>query len=94
MMRILRNLSLFSICFNILTSAAVAQSPVISAEQVQDLLLARSKALIIDVRSMEEYREGHIPGSINIPAELISSSRGRLPKDKNKTIIFYCRGAG
>ncbi len=81
-------------CFIVLSFVAEAQSPVVGAEQVQDIILHHGKAFIIDVRSQEEYREEHVPGSITIAAERISAERARLPKDKNRTIIFYCRGAG
>jgi rhodanese-related sulfurtransferase len=73
---------------------AVAQHLVITAEQLQERLASRKKIVLIDVRSHEEYGEGHIPGSINIPAEGISAARARLPKDKSTEIIFYCRGVG
>lgn len=43
---------------------------------------------IVDVRDESEYREGHIPGAINIPVASFSSRSGVL--DKHKTIIVYC----
>ena len=46
-------------------------------------------ALILDVRTPEEYRAGHIPGSKNQPVgpEFLAG----LPKDKTKPIVVYCR---
>ena len=35
--------------------------------QVQEL--AEKKGLLIDVRTKEEYEEGHLPGALNIPME-------------------------
>ena len=75
-------------------TTALAQSPVISADQVTELMTGGKKAVLIDVRSYEEYRAGHIPGAVSIPAERITADRGRLPRDKAANLIFYCRGAG
>jgi len=38
-------------------------------------------ALIIDVRTKEEYKEGHIEGSLNIPVDEIGKAMGWLLKD-------------
>lgn len=47
------------------------------------------KAIIIDVRSPEEFMAGHVAGSINIPLNEIP---GRVEefKLKNEEIIFCC----
>lgn len=46
-------------------------------------------SVIIDVRDSDEYARGHIPGSINIPAEDIETIRTVVP-DKNTPIFSYC----
>ena len=75
-------------------STAAAQFATVSIDEVTALMTGKGKAVLIDVRSPEEYRDGHIPGAINIPAERIASEKGRLPKDKAARLIFYCRGVG
>ncbi len=45
--------------------------------------------ILVDVRSDEEYRNGHVAGAINIP---VDSLRERLSElDPNKTIVEYCQ---
>lgn len=53
--------------------------------------LARSNkdAVLLDVRSKEEYRRGHIAGSINIPLEKIARIEHRVP---NKEAPLYITG--
>jgi rhodanese-related sulfurtransferase len=46
-------------------------------------------AIIIDVRSKDEFRGGHIKGSKNIPLPGINSKLSEL-KTYNKPIIFCC----
>ena len=75
-------------------STVTAQYLTVDADQVKDLMTGGKKAVLIDVRLLEEYQAGHIPGAVNIPAERISLEKNRLPKDKAAPLIFYCRGAG
>ena len=51
-------------------------------------------AILIDVRSNQEYREGHLQGAINIPDfEIINRIQREVPK-KNQLIILYCQYGG
>ena len=50
------------------------------------LELIDSGAIVIDVRTKEEYDEGHIKGSINIPVDEID----KIDYDKDDTLIIYC----
>ena len=45
---------------------------------------------VLDVRPLEEYQAGHLPGAVNIPLSEIEGRLGKLPK--NKEIVAYCRG--
>lgn len=61
----------------------------------QDALMQRIKAdhaqLILDVRSPEEYKEGHIPGAINIPHDQMGARLAEISSHKNKEVVLYCR---
>ena len=47
-------------------------------------------AILLDVRTEEEYRQGHIGGSRNIPVEKIGNAVNLL-HDKSAPIFVYCR---
>lgn len=49
-----------------------------------------SDAVLLDVRTPEEYREGHIPGSVNVPLQQIDKVTSAAA-DKDKTVFVYCR---
>lgn len=49
-----------------------------------------SNTVLIDVRTKEEYAQGHIPGSINIELDEIEKIVDII-KDKNSHIYLYCR---
>lgn len=46
-------------------------------------------AVLLDVRSKEEYKGGHIPGSKNLPLNNITGINNVVP-DKNTPIYTYC----
>ena len=47
-------------------------------------------AKIIDVRSSQEYREGHINGAISIPDYQVKKEIGKYVKNKNELLVLYC----
>lgn len=47
-------------------------------------------AKIVDVRSPQEYEEGHIDGAINIPLYEINNKFDEIINDKNQEIVLYC----
>lgn len=50
----------------------------------------RSGALMVDVRTEEEYGRGHIAGSIRIDAGRIAEELPVLCPERSQEIIFYC----
>ena len=52
--------------------------------------LVSNGAIIVDVRSVAEFRAGHLPGSKNFPLDTISKKIAELKK-LNKPVITVCR---
>jgi len=50
--------------------------------------LIANGAQIIDVRTPQEYKTGHIKGSKNIPLDKLNSQIGKI--NKNKSVITCC----
>lgn len=48
-------------------------------------------ALLIDVRTPEEYAAGHLEGAINIPYDQITRRNGELGNELDRSIVLYCR---
>jgi rhodanese-related sulfurtransferase len=55
------------------------------------MLINREEAVVVDVRSAAEYAEGHIPGSINLPADRVGERLGELEKFRARPIIVTCQ---
>lgn len=45
---------------------------------------------VLDVRPVEEYRAGHIPGALSVPLGRLKELLAKLPRDQE--IVAYCRG--
>lgn len=55
------------------------------------IMMEESSVIILDVRTPEEYNEGHIEGAILIPDYEILETAEKILTDKNQTILVYCR---
>lgn len=63
----------------------------ISVEQVKEDLEEGREFVLLDVRTPEEYEEGHIEGAINIPLKNLSYDVENEIEDKETMIYLYCR---
>lgn len=63
----------------------------ISMEEGIGLINSDSEYILLDVRRIDEFEKGHIPGAINIPNESIGTEEIAQLPDKNQTIYVYCR---
>jgi len=71
-------------------SALFRNDETISYEEAIELY-DKGQAVIIDVRTQEEYEQGHVQGAVNIPVNEILEKINNVEKDKNKVIIVYCK---
>ena len=63
----------------------------VSMDEAIDMMETESDYIILDVRTIEEFREKHIPGAICIPNETIGSEDIPELPDKDRLIMVYCR---
>jgi rhodanese-related sulfurtransferase len=54
----------------------------------------KSGAMVIDVRTREEFNSGSFPGSVNIPHDIIGTEIQKLNIPKDRTIVVYCKMGG
>ena len=55
--------------------------------ELKEILLT-DNYIIVDVRTKEEYNEGHVKDALNIPYDEINES---IELDKTKTVMVYCK---
>jgi rhodanese-related sulfurtransferase/DNA-binding transcriptional ArsR family regulator len=62
----------------------------VTRDQLQQLAKTMP-VTVLDVRPVEEYAAGHIPGAVSIPLNELADRLAELPDDGQ--IVAYCRGA-
>ena len=63
----------------------------ITQEEAKKMMEEGEGYIILDVRTEEEFNEGHIPGAICIPNEEIVDTRPAQLPDVDQVILIYCR---
>lgn len=67
----------------------------ITQDKAKELMEAEEPAVILDVRTYEEYNQGHIEGSLCIPVEALQNNGKavieQLIPRKDQIILVYCR---
>lgn len=63
----------------------------ITAEEAKQIIDTEECYIILDVRTQEEYDQGHIPGAILIPDTEIKAKAEDVLTDKEQMILVYCR---
>ena len=61
-----------------------------SAATVDARALVEAGAVLLDVRSPEEFAAGHIPGATNLPVQQLSERTAELGP-KQRPLVVYCR---
>ena len=63
----------------------------ITAEEAKQIMDSEEGYIILDVRTQEEYDQGHIPGAILIPDIEIKAKAEEVLTDKDQLLLVYCR---
>lgn len=63
----------------------------IEAKTALTMLQKDDNVTLLDVRTIEEYKQGHLPHSKIIPLQVLEANIAMLEREKPKQIIVYCR---
>jgi rhodanese-related sulfurtransferase len=66
--------------------------PIVTTEEVKRMMDAKEDFILADALSPIEFAEDRIAGAVNLPPTALKSGRAKLPADKAKKIVFYCKG--
>lgn len=57
-----------------------------------DKLRAEKNTVVLDVRTEKEFKEGHIPGAVNLDVNAPDFAKKVAALDKDKTYLVHCAG--
>ena len=63
----------------------------ITAAQAKERMEQNPYAVVLDVRTRQEYEAGHIAGAVLLPRETIGENPPEQLPDKDAEILVYCR---
>ncbi|AUS09366.1 rhodanese-like domain-containing protein [Laceyella sacchari] len=63
----------------------------IEASRLSEAADELQQYVLVDVRTDEEYQEGHIPGAIHIPHDQMEARHEELAPHKGQKILLICR---
>lgn len=66
----------------------------VNGEEAYKLINEDKELIILDVRSKEEYDNGHIPGAKLLPVQVLSMRIDELDEYIDKPILIYCATGG
>lgn len=66
-------------------------NPLISPTELAGRIREGKPPMMIDVREVDEFAEGHIPGSVNLPLSNFMNLYQQIPKDQEVALI--CRSS-
>lgn len=69
----------------------MAEYKSVSSQEAKELMDSEDSYIILDVRTEEEYAEGHIKNAVLIPDYEIAERAEKELTDKNQLILVYCR---
>lgn len=73
------------------TSEIVGGIRTINASQLERERAEGRVHLLVDVRTPEEYADGHVPGALNIPLDQLDAHMGELATYKQTEVHLICR---
>lgn len=71
-----------------------ADVPDISQEGLLQSLKSAEAPLVLDVRTPDEYKQGHVPGAVNIPHTEVANRLAELGNKKDRNMVLYCEKGG
>jgi rhodanese-related sulfurtransferase len=54
--------------------------------------IASQEAVVVDVREPDEFRQGHLPGAVNIPRGVAEMGVPQAVPDRTARVVVYCAG--
>lgn len=61
---------------------------------IQDMIKNDSNIILLDVRTIQEFKEGHLLGALNLPLGELKNKVSLLIPNHGQTIIVYCQMGG
>ncbi len=85
--------NLIMLAFSFFSTVVFAgETPQISQQELLTALKAPNHNIVVlDVRSLDEYNNGHLVDAINVSHNTVAAKLNKLSQYKNSTVVVHCR---
>jgi rhodanese-related sulfurtransferase len=66
------------------------EEKMVSTRELKAKLDQKKPVTLVETLAPERFRESHLPGALNIPADRVKELAAQLLANKNAEIITYC----
>jgi rhodanese-related sulfurtransferase len=87
-------LSLVAVLSSVLLTTAADAPQNVTPDQAEKLLKEKKDIVVLDVRTPEEFKEGHIAGAKNVDFQSEDFKKQVAALDKSKTYLVHCAAGG
>lgn len=87
-----RDGSVYALSISVKPPAKIPPEKLITADALSKLIETKGDFILIDSRPSPRFHEGHIPGAIGIYDAEFDKHVDKLPKEKDRLVVFYCAG--
>jgi phage shock protein E len=75
----------------LLISILIISTACAKTGKIKPEIMTDNNTVLIDVRTKDEFKSGHLEKAINIPYTEIEGKINSITKDTNQHIVLYCR---
>lgn len=80
--------------FGLSMQSTETATPVISQDEVLELIDSGDEVLILDVRTQREFDDGRVPGAVLIPHTELMDRFDEIAEFMDKPVVVYCEAGG
>jgi len=62
----------------------------ISRDELKQKIDRRDKFTLVETLAPDYFRQGHLPGAVNLPPDKVKELASKVLPDKNADIVVYC----
>lgn len=79
---------------SLVPSAALGQGavPFIGTDELKRVYDSGEDFVLADALSPIEFAEERIARSVNVPVTALRTGKAKLPADRSRRLVFYCKG--
>lgn len=73
-------------------SETAQQVKAVTRDELKSKIDRKEPLAIVEALAPEQFRQGHLPGAVNVPPDRVRALAPTLLPDRQKEVVVYCSG--